>query len=251
MHHLKDTTAVVTGAGRGLGAALAVTLAEAGCRPVLCGRDLGALAETAAVILERSGVETALVKLDLSNADSVARAIDAIRADHDAIDILINNGAQWLEGSAEPHAPSDVLGVVNAAVSGTYLLTQGLLPLLERSTRPDILTIGSISGLPNAVLQTAAIPFYAAKRAQTALAEGLAQRLKSTPVRSLIVHPPYLDDAEPGSDAWRLSPERAKGERATNRDIAEAVIFALTRPRHVSLSILVDTDEGGRFVAAG
>ncbi|MET4683523.1 NAD(P)-dependent dehydrogenase (short-subunit alcohol dehydrogenase family) [Brevundimonas faecalis] len=248
---LKNTTAVVTGAGRGLGAALAVTLAEAGCRLVLCGRNLGALAETAAAVLERSGVDAMLVELDLSDADSVARAAGAIHAGHDAIDILINNGAQWLEGAAEPHAPSDVLGVINAAVSGTYLLTQGLLPLLERSARPDILTIGSISGLPNAALQTAAVPFYAAKRAQAGLADGFAQVLKGTPVRSLIVHPPYLDDAEPGSDAWRLSPERAKGERATSRDIADAVIFALTRPRHVSLSILVDADDGGRFADAG
>jgi hypothetical protein len=41
--------------------------------------------------------------------------------------------------------------------------------------------------------------------------------------------------------------ERLKGERATNRDIVEAVLFAVTRPRHVSLSIAVDADEGGRF----
>jgi NADP-dependent 3-hydroxy acid dehydrogenase YdfG len=96
-------------------------------------------------------------------------------------------------------------------------------------------------------LQTAAVPFYAAKRAQDALADGLAQMLNGTPVRSLVVHPPYLDDAEPDGETWRLSPERAKGERATTRDIVEAVLFALSRPRHVSLSIVVDADNGGRF----
>lgn len=247
MPALRNAAAVVTGSGRGLGAALAIALAEAGCRPILCGRDPTGLERTAATILDRSGVESTIIALDLADAGSVSAAVAAIRARHESIDILINNGAMWLERGSEPHTSAEVLGVINAAVSGAYLLTQDLLPLLHRSARPDIVTIGSISGLPNAALQTAAVPFYAAKRAQDALADGLAQMLNGTPVRSLVVHPPYLDDAEPDGETWRLSPERAKGERATTRDIVEAVLFALSRPRHVSLSIVVDADNGGRF----
>ncbi|WP_274534024.1 MULTISPECIES: hypothetical protein [unclassified Ensifer] len=129
-------------------------------------------------------------------------------------------------------------------------MTQGLLPLLSHSPRPDIVTIGSISGLPNAALQTASVPFYAAKRAHAALADGLRQKLAGTPVRSIVVHPPYLEDISPLEAAWEDASERRKGEAATNRDIAEAVLFALTRPRHVTLSITVDADEGGLFPAA-
>lgn len=247
VHTLEGSVAVVTGAGRGLGAALAVALADAGCRPILCGRGPGALENVASLILARTGLRATIVELDLANAASVAMAVSQLKAHHDVIDILINNGAMWLERSDEDHSPDDVLGVVNAAVSGTFLLTQGLMPLLRGSDRPDIVTIGSISGLPNATIQTVSVPFYAAKRAQAALAEGFAQMLVGTPVRSLLVHPPYLDDIEPGEEAWERAPERRKGERATNRDIVEAVLFAVTRPRHVSLSIVVDSDEGGRF----
>jgi NAD(P)-dependent dehydrogenase (short-subunit alcohol dehydrogenase family) len=73
------------------------------------------------------------------------------------------------------------------------------------SSRPDIVTIGSIRGLPGSAIQTGSLPFYAAKRAQAALAEGFAQMLAGTPVRSLVVHPPYLDDVEPGAEAWETA----------------------------------------------
>ena len=249
LQKLEGSVAVITGAGRGLGAALAISLAEAGCRPILCGRTREALEGVASTILKRTGRLAMIVELDLADADSVKRAVAEVRADHAVVDILINNGAMWLERSPEDHSPEEVLGVVNAAVSGTFLLTQGLLPLLRGSDHPDIVTIGSISGLPNAAIQTVSVPFYAAKRAQSALAEGFAQMLAGSPVRSLAVHPPYLEDIEPGGAVWEGALERRKGERATNRDVVDAVLFGVTRPRHVSLSIVVDADEGGRFAS--
>jgi NADP-dependent 3-hydroxy acid dehydrogenase YdfG len=244
---LVGRVAVITGAGRGLGAALAICLAEAGCRPILCGRSMAGLTATQAVIRERSGIEPTLVALDLADAVSVQEASRIIADSADGTDILINNGAMWLEGRETPYSAEEVLGVVNAAVSGTFLLTQALLPALRRSVCPDIVTVGSISGLPNAVLQSVSVPFYAAKHAQAALADGFRQMLAGTPIRSIAIHPPYLDDMLPGDADWQWSPQRAKGSRGSNRDVVEAVIFALTRPRHVTLSITLDADDGGQF----
>ncbi|ANK76340.1 SDR family NAD(P)-dependent oxidoreductase [Ensifer sp. ENS07] len=247
MIQLNGTVAVVTGAGRGLGAALAYALAEAGCALVLCGRSQSALTDVAEPIVRAFGRRVQTVALDLADAKSVAAAVEGIKAENGRIDILVNNGAMWLEDSDEDHPDDAVLGVVNAAVTGTFLFTQGLLPLFAHSPRPDIVTIGSISGLPNAALQTVSVPFYAAKRAQAALADGLRQKLAGTPVRSIVVHPPYIEDISPLDGAWEAAGSRRKGEAATNRDIAEAVLFALTRPRHVTLSITVDADEGGLY----
>ncbi|HEV7321303.1 MAG TPA: SDR family NAD(P)-dependent oxidoreductase [Ensifer sp.] len=249
MKQLDGTVAVVTGAGRGLGAALAYVLAEAGCDLILCGRSANALGGVAETITGTFGRQVQTVALDLADAGGIAAATDSIKAANTHVDILVNNGAMWLEDSNEDHSAAEVLGVVNAAITGTFLFTQGLMPLLERSPRPDIVTIGSISGLPNAALQTASVPFYAAKRAQAALADGLRQKLAGTPVRSIVVHPPYLEDVSPLEAAWGATSERRKGETATNRDIAEAVLFSLTRPRHVTLSITVDADEGGLYPA--
>lgn len=247
MVQMDGTIAVVTGAGRGLGAALAYTLAEAGSDLVLCGRSSLPLQDVAEAITEKFGRRAQVVELDLSDADSVAAAVARIRAENAHVDILVNNGAMWLEGGPDDHTADEVFGVVNAAVTGTFLLTQGLLPLLNQSARPDIVTIGSISGLPNASLQTVSVPFYAAKRAQAALADGLRQKLAGTPVRSIVVHPPYLDDVSPLAEGWQQAGKRKKGEAATNRDVCDAALFALTRPRHVTLSITVDADEGGLF----
>lgn len=245
MSELGGAQVLITGAGRGLGAALAFELAQQGCLPILAGRNLDALRTIASEIGAIHGLDVPIVQIDLADPKSVSSAMEILRADGRPIDVLVNNGAMWLEASDEDHSDEEVASVINAAVTGTFLLTQGVLPILRRSARPDIVTIGSISGLPNAPLQSASIPFYAAKRAQAALAEGLSQVLTGTPVRSIVVHPPYLDDLTYGTPEWEAASERQKGEKATIRDVVDAVIFALTRPRHVALSIIVDADDGG------
>ncbi len=247
MVELSGRTVVITGAGRGLGAALATSLAEAGCTIVLCGRTLAALEKVAGGIAEATGRRPACIAVDLAESASVRRAVEAIVGAYEHIDLLINNGAMWLEARDEPHAAEEVLGVINSAVTGTFLLSQGLLPLLRHSANPDIVTIGSVSGLPNGLLDGVSVPFYAAKRGQTAIAEGLRQMLAGTPVRSIILHPPDLDDIQPGETAWAEAPGRVKSARATNRDVVEAVLFAVTRPRNISLSIVLDADDGGVF----
>lgn len=240
MPELDGCIAVVTGAGRGLGAALAIAFADAGCSMILCGRNIDALSQTASSITERSNRHCDIVALDLANAESVTTAPATIKTRHDKIDILINNGAMWLESRSEPYSAEEVLGAINSAVSGTFLLTQGLLPQLNRSPWPDIVTIGSTSGLPAAALQQVSVPFYAAKRAQAALADGFRQQLLETRVRSIIVSPPDLDDVSPLEPEWERSESRAKSERATNRDVVEAVMYAVTRPRNITVSIAID-----------
>ena len=249
MVDLQGRTVVITGAGRGLGAALATSLAEVGCDLVLCGRSPMALETLADGIAARTGRRAACIPADLADSKSVRQAVEAIARSHQSIDLLINNGAMWLEARDEPHTVEDVLGVINSAVTGTFLFSQGLLPLLRRSANPDIVTIGSVSGLPNALLDGVSVPFYAAKRGQTAIAEGLRQMLSGTPVRSIIVHPPDLDDIQPDDAAWAEAGARPKSARATNRDVVEAVLFAVTRPRNITLSIVLDADDGGVFPA--
>ncbi|HWD12873.1 SDR family NAD(P)-dependent oxidoreductase [Pseudochrobactrum sp. sp1633] len=247
MKNLNGLTAVITGSGRGLGAALAMTLADAGCKIILCARNKAALSTVTNQIEQRTGERPDQVVVDLADNASINHAIAQITERYEVIDLLINNGAMWLEASDEPHSEQEVFGTINAAITGSFLFTQGLLPQLKCSSRPDIVTIGSISALLNAPLHSVSVPFYAAKHAQAALATGLQQMLRGTPVRSLCVHPPYLDDISPADAEWDAIPDRTKGERATNRDVCEAVMFAVTRPRHITLNMTIDTDEGGLF----
>jgi NADP-dependent 3-hydroxy acid dehydrogenase YdfG len=236
---------VITGAGRGLGAAMAHVFAERGAKLILCGRSLHALAAVADTIAANGRARPDVVRLDLAEAGSVEGAAHEIREIAPTLDVLINNGATWLEHRASAYPAAEVSAAVNSAVTGTFLLTQALLPALSKSSRPDIVTIGSRNGLPNAPLDNLSIPFYAAKHAQLGMAEGLRQLLKGTPIRSIAVHPPPLEDVSPPDAAWNAAPNRAKGMLATNRDVVEAVEFAITRPRHVTISSLViDSDAG-------
>lgn len=251
MTEISGKTVVITGAGRGLGAAFALTLADAGCDLILCGRNPADLEAVATLAGRHSGNMPRSVPLDLTSADSVAEAAARVAMLTSRVDILINNAAMWLEASPAPYRDADVLAVVGSAVSGTFLLFQALRPLMDLSDAPDIVTIGSISGLPNAALQSVSVPFYAAKRGQVALAEGLRQEFAGTRYRSILINPPYLDDARPDQPDWAAAAERNKGERATSRDVVEAALFALTRPRNVSLTIEMDADDGGLFPGGG
>jgi len=243
---LKDINVVVTGAARGLGAALALTMADMGCNVILCGRSLAALDVMAGHIETRTGRRSKSFKVDLADADSLDAAARDIATSFPVVDVLINNGAMWLEHRETPYSPGEVASVVGSAITGTFLFTQALLPALQGSKRPDVVTIGSISGLPSASLHNAAVPFYAAKRGQMAMADGLGQMLWGTPVRSICINPPWLKDISPLDPEWDAVPSRTKGELATNRDIVEAVIFAITRPRHVTIaSMIIDCDSHG------
>ncbi len=243
---LKDITVVVTGAGRGLGAALALTLSDLGCNVILCGRSLGALDVMAGHIATRTGHHPKRVVIDLANAARVDAAAREIILSFPIVDVLINNGAMWLEHRPAPYNASEVMSVIGSAVTGTFLFTQALLPALQESKRPDVVTIGSISGLPNAHLHNVAVPFYAAKHGQTAVADGLRQMLWGTPIRSICIHPPWLKDISPLEAEWGAASLRTKGEPATNRDIVEAVVYAITRPRHITIaSMVIDSDSQG------
>jgi NADP-dependent 3-hydroxy acid dehydrogenase YdfG len=243
---LENINVVITGAARGLGAALAMGLADAGCNAILCGRSLAALEVTAGQIETRTGYRPRSFALDLADTASVEAAAKEITTAFPVIDILINNGMAWLGQRDTPYEAAEVSLVVNSALTGTFLFTQALIPALQKSTRPDVVTIGSISGLLNVNTYTASVPFYAAKHGQAALADGLRQMFLGTPIRSICIHPPWIQDISPLDNEWNTVPARTKAEMVTNRDILEAVVYAVTRPRHVTIaSLIIDSDVQG------
>ena len=235
---------IITGAGRGLGAALAIVLADKGARLLLTGRSRENLTAIAEAIKLRTGTKPDLRMLDMADASEVTLFAKALRDAGEPVDILINNAAQWLPGRMTDHDALAISQTIAANVTGTMLLTRGVVPLLEKSGAGDIMTVVSISGLPNARLQTASVAYAASKQAQAAISDGLRQELKGRPVRVQAIFPPYLEDLSPLDPAWNLPREATSA--VTNRDIVDTILFALERPRHVTLaSIIIDPDTGG------
>ena len=244
---LKGKVAVVTGAGRGLGAAFAVVLADLGAEVIMTGRNSESVYATAEAIHQRCGRRPETLIFDLADPGEVTRTAKRMRDGMKRLDILINNGAQWLPGSMTEHDAYGIVGTIASAVTGTLLLTRGLLPPLEASGAGDILNIVSISGLPNTDLHGASVAFVAAKHGQSGMTDALRQELKGRPVRVSALYPPDIDDISPlNESAWNAP--RPADSLATNRDIVEAGLFAITRPRNVTLAqIVIDPDVGGIY----
>lgn len=244
---LKGKCVLITGASRGLGAAFATVLADAGCRVIMTGRLTEVLEGTAESIRLRCGTKPETHLLDLADTGRANEFGEEIAAAHPKLDILINNGAQWLEGPMDNYDAYSIVGTINAAATGTFLLTRKLVPALIASGAGDILNIVSTAGIHNGPLQNAAIPFKMGKHAQAGMSDGLREELKGKPVRVHGLYPPNLQTISPlNKGEWNK--DRGHDAMVTSRDCVEAGVFALTRPRHVTMAgMVLDSDTGGMF----
>ena len=237
---------VITGAGRGLGAAFAIALADQGATPVLTGRSREPLDTVSGQILSRTGRTAETIALDLTDPNSIDAGTAAILATDDTVDAIIHNGAHWVPGRLDELSATDIVQVVNSAITGSILVTKALLPALLRSPTPDILVVVSIAGLENGPVADCSVPYQAAKRGQSAVADGLRQELAGTPVRVAALFPPYIEDVSPLDAAWDSVAHRKWPAPVTSRDVIEAAVFALTRPRHCTVaSLVLDAGQGG------
>ncbi len=240
----KNKRVLITGAGRSLGAAFAVTLADQGAEVVMTGRNIENLTSLAESIRLRTGKRPETHTLDMADVSQVTLFAKRMRDDGTPLDILVNNAAHWLPGKLHDADALDISNTITGIVTGTLLFTRGLIPLLEKSGAGDILNIVSTSGLVNSPLTTASVAYYAAKHAEAAMSEGLRQELRGRPVRVHALSPSWIKDISPLNDVqWNARPDPAS--RATNRDIVETALFMLSRPPHVKFhSVVFDPDQG-------
>jgi short-subunit dehydrogenase len=239
---------VITGAGRGLGAAFAMVLADAGARVVLTGRSPDTLSATRDAIGERTGQRPEIAILDLSDPLDAAQKARDLAAATPGIDGLINNAATWQSGGLEEHDDAEIAAVINAHVTGTLLVTKALAPSLTAAPVADIVNIVSTSALPNVPLYGVSVRFHAGKHGQRGLSEALRQHFSGTGVRVTALYPPDLDTMTPLDPEWDESPHRGYDRKVTSRDVVETALFAMTRPRNCTLSrIVLDSDIGGLY----
>jgi short-subunit dehydrogenase len=227
----------ITGAGRGLGAALAIRMADAGVRLVLLARTAEALRWTAGTILERTGQQVEVVACDLADGESAAAAGVRLAGRHGDLDGLVHNGAMWLPGSMDSVSDLDIQACIASAAIGSLILTRHLMPILKAREDADIHTVVSTSGLRDRPLEGASVVFAAAKSAQAGLVHGLAHELAATRVRVTAVFPGDFADIMPGDPAWD-APARPD-HTLSNREVVESILFILNQPPKVTIRSLV------------
>jgi NAD(P)-dependent dehydrogenase (short-subunit alcohol dehydrogenase family) len=181
--------AVITGGGRGIGAAIARRLANEGARLSLLGRDVARL-EATAMEIAGDGADVAAIGCDVSDADSVAAAFAAARQRFGTVSILVNNA-----GQAQPAAFVDMKRalwdrMLAVNLTGVYLCTQQALPDMLSARDGRVVNIASTSGL-RGYKQVSA--YCAAKHGVVGLARALAAELAPAGVTVNAVCPGYTD----------------------------------------------------------
>lgn len=199
---LSSRRIAITGAGRGLGRALAITAADQGAEVVLLGRSVTALRGVSDIIGARTGRHPASIACDLSEATGIARACAEVLSTDPVLDVLINNGAPWLPGGIEDTSDADIGATVAAAVTGTILITKALLPALRRSAAADIVTIASTAALPGRPHDGASGAFHAAKHGQAGFSDWLRAEVRGLGIRVSALYPPDFDDTDPLEASW-------------------------------------------------
>ncbi|MEV2240384.1 SDR family oxidoreductase [Micromonospora sp. NPDC049891] len=212
----------VTGAARDTGRLLAEAFAQRGARVFLAARDLSAAEHVADSINRRGPGRAEAFRCDLAVPDSV-RAFGAALADRtDHLDVLVNNGAPYVDGDDLGDVSDDEIGgVIAAGGTGTVLVTKHLLPLLRASPRPDIVNMISACGEVGHRRSGAHPAFYAAKHAHAGLAEILSYRLRPAGIRVISLFPP--DFVQEGA--------RQSDHDLTARSVVDCVLFAVGQPR--------------------
>jgi NADP-dependent 3-hydroxy acid dehydrogenase YdfG len=225
-------TAVVTGASSGIGAATATRLAAEGFDVVLGARRMDRLTELAASIGARA------LPLDVTDPDSVAAFAGAL----DRVDVLVNNAGGAFD--ANPVAEADLdswARTYEVNVLGTVRLTKALLPALIASGAGDVLFVGSTAGL---VSYEGGASYTAAKHGVHTLAETLRLELFDQPVRVVEIAPGMVRTEEFTLNRVQ-DQDRAEAvyrgvrEPLVAEDVADCIAWALTRPHHVNVDLLV------------
>lgn len=185
--NLQDGVALVTGAAGGIGAALALQLAEKGCHLALADVNGSGLSEVA-VKAQAYGVKVSTQVLDMGQAESAEVLLDHVQEHHGRVTVLINNAGVALGGQFEQVSADDFDWLMGINFGAVVRLTRAFLPLLQQSQAAQIVNMSSIFGIIAPPGQTA---YSAAKFAVRGFSEALRHELEAgnSSVRMTLLHP--------------------------------------------------------------
>ena len=228
-------TALITGGGTGIGAAVARHLADEGFDVIVAGRRRERLDEVVAEI----GAHARALVMDVSDAESVRAGF----AQLDRLDVVVNNAGGALGVSrVEDADPAEWQQMYAANVLGSLHVTQAALPLLRRSPRATIINMSSIAG---EVVYEGGAGYVAAKHGTSVISETLRLELNGENIRVTDLRPGMVRTEE--FSLTRLHGDRAAADKVYEgvdrplvaADVAECVAFVVGLPQHVNIDTMV------------
>jgi 3-oxoacyl-[acyl-carrier protein] reductase len=216
-----NSVALVTGAGRGIGRAVSIALAEAGCRVVLAARTGEQLDAVRTEIKTRSG-EALSVPADLTRDEDIERLVDTIQKRWGNVEILINN-AGW--GKRAPVARANIGDweqTFRLNLRAPMLLAKLLVPSMMEKRRGAVINIGSISGKAGEANGAA---YSASKFGLIGFTQSLYEEVRECGIKVSVVLPGFVDTP--------LIPSNRQLDRSKMirpEDVAQTVLFVLNSP---------------------
>ena len=243
MRSLADKIVLITGASSGIGRATAFAFAGAGARLLLCARRLELLKELEVPLMKAGASAVLFFRLDVRERKAVEEVFANLPTDWSAIDVLVNN-AGLSRGLSKLYEddPENWDEMIDTNVKGLLSVTRAVVPGMVARGVGHVINLGSTAG--HMTYANGAV-YCATKAAEIVLSEGLKIDLIGTAVR--------VTSVDPGMTETEFSKVRFHGdnERAAKvyekitplmpEDIADAILWAATRPTHVNIHTIVLT----------
>jgi NADP-dependent 3-hydroxy acid dehydrogenase YdfG len=249
---MKDKIVFITGASSGIGAATAAAFARLGAKLLLCARRLELLNAMDAALREAGAGDVYSIALDVQGRDAVAAALSGLPKAWTEIDVLVNNAglSRGLNKMYEDEI-ENWEEMIDTNIKGLLYITRAVVPGMVERGRGHVINLGSIAGhmaYPNGGV------YCATKAAERFVSDGLRIDLNGTPVRVTSIDPGMVETdfskVRFRGDEQRAAKTYQNVDPLQPEDVADAIVWAATRPEHVSIQtvVLTPTAQANPFV---
>lgn len=240
---LNGRVGIVTGAGRGIGAACATELARLGAKVVACGLDRDDLDALVAGIESVGGAATGIVA-DVREYDEMVRVAETAVSTYGGLDFAIANAGMVVVGNMADGDPQAWRTLIETNVLGTAHTIRAVLPVMRERQRGDIVIMSSMSAY---AIYTGEPMYVASKWALSGLGGCVRLEAREYNVRVTQIEPGLVDTPMIRASEEGLA-ELAESVPITPEDCARTVAFALAQPEPVTIARLAVLSSGQKFL---
>lgn len=242
---LKDKNIIVTGATRGIGKEIALTLAQNGANIAINYRNYNEEVEELINSIKEFGVEAIAVKCDVSKSDEVDNFISEVKNHFSSIDVLVNNAGITKDGLLLRMKDEDFNSVLDVNLKGTFNTTKSISPIMIKQKHGKIINISSVVGI---VGNAGQCNYAASKAGVIGFSKSVARELASRNINVNIVAPGYID-----TDMTKSLPDKVKDEilksipmkkMGNPKEVANLVLFLSSNLSDYITGQVINVDGG-------
>ncbi|UBV44750.1 3-ketoacyl-ACP reductase (plasmid) [Deinococcus taeanensis] len=232
---LKGKIVLITGAGKGIGKAVAQALAQEGAHLALLARERATLERVAHDLTTRYGIRTHVESVDVSDREAVEAAVQRAARTLGGLDVLVNNAGTATFGSVLDMDPGEWERMIRVNLLGTYHVTRAALPHLIARGAGSIINVASTAGEKGAPNASA---YAASKAGVIAFTESLMAEVRKHDIRVILLNPSTVNTDLAASLGLKIGEEDRMLQAG---DVAEVLVSALRLPQRAlirNLSLL-------------